>query len=503
MSVSNPSIRPQSGEAYRQFVMRAHGALMRSVPDPDVRNEQVWAAWAQAHGDPLRERAQQLFPAEQYRLVPNVCYFCEHSTTSADGTHVQYSANSMGDLVDEHNDRADTNNYTAITNGHSVKGQGVPDSIQPKVVGYAGPYRLGMIGFSKPKFAVFADEHHQISDIPTIDRKKRRSVELNRFKDGRRSYIDPVALLGAESPRLPLPVAQYQQDGAIVERYEAPSCVSGGNTYIPRADPIKERHSTEAQNVDMNPNTNDQDAMVRNIVQSLMSTPEFQFVQNLMRSGQGGQPAQPQQPQANPMQGNPGAGQPTDGGQGDQDGGDGMGANDMNKQRYSTQNDDQSLVERFSLLNDEHVQLTEKYSQLEAVNQENMQTVGLLKQAVVQLEQRASDADRTMKIKDLYQQYPHFIEVDQEMETCLYSHGSDMNAEAFDRHVVQLETYAKKSSPVTRMLPGGEQGGKQAEGPEQYSADFSQRVVERYTELANEGKVYSYSEIEAMLRKGE
>lgn len=450
------------------------------------------------HGDRLGDRAKEYFSASEYRRVPNVCYFYEHSTTGRDGRPQRYSVKELADIIDEHNERADTNSFSAIASRHTVDGI-MPESMEPKVLGFAGPYRLGMVGYDNPKYAVFADEHHLKSEAATLAKKKRRSVEVNRFKDGRRPYFDPIAALGAESPRLALPVARYSvADDADVERYEfmSPSVVSGSNTFIPSAEPFKERHSTEHQNVDMNPQTGDQDAMIQNIVKAILATPEMQFVRSQMNAGQGGQPQSDpsqSQPQASPQ-----------GGQGDANafgGGAGMGAPDMNKpQRYAATDDaDRELVERFSQLQDEHAELAEKYQQMATVNAANMETMGRMKQAVVQLEQRAVDADRTLKIKELYQQYPHFIDVNEELGTCLYSHGSDMGAEAFDKHVSMLDRLAKKSSPTTQMLPGGDNAPSDTE---KYSADFTQQVVERYTLEANRGNILKYEDVEALVREG-
>jgi hypothetical protein len=250
----------------------------------------------------------------------------------------------------------------------------------------------------------------------------------------------------------------------------------------------------------MNPSTSDQNSLIRNLIAALMETPEFQFVRSQMQAGQGGQPQpQPQQPM-NPQQGDQGAGQPTGGAPGGFGAGGGTGDDDeMNRNRYHVQDDNEAIVERFSLLQEEHATLTDQYSQLAAANAQNMQEMGQMRKALVQLEQRAVDSDRTVRIKDLYQQYPHFVDVDQEMETCLYSHGSDMGSEAFDKHIEQLERYAQRSSPTTRMVPGGESPA----GAEKYSGDFHDRVVERYTEMANSGKVLSYAEVEAMVKRGE
>ena len=508
MSVST-SIRPERNELYSQFVPRAHGVLMSQIPDPNKRNQAVWDAWAQVHGDPLNDRAEEFFDSKQYKTVPNVCYFYEHSTTGSDGLPVHYSVKELADIVDEHNARADTDSYSAIASKHTMRGP-VHESMEPRVLGFAGPYRLGMVGTVEPKFAVFAVEHHLRSEQETLARKKRRSVEVNRFKkgQGRRSYFDPIAALGTESPRLALPVARYSIDGdPEVERYEflsSPSALSGSNTFIPNSEPVKDRHAlSEQPSMNADPNTADQESLIRQIVQAFMSTPQMQFVNQLMESqaGQGG--SQPSQPQPQGPQDGPGMGGMTPPGA-DQSGmgGDaGSGAPGMPQtQKYSVVEGEGPTVDRYAQLESDFNELSDRYSQLEAANEANMRQMGPLRAAVVQLEQRAVDADRTMKIKDLYQLYPHFVDTDAEMATCLYSHGNDMDSEAFAKHCERLESYAKKSSPVTQMLPGGRVNETTTD---QYSEQDFERIVEKYQVLADRGIIKSYAEIEEMLRKGE
>ena len=505
MSVSI-AIRPERDELYSQFVPRAHGALMEQVPDPDRRNKLVWDSWARVHGDPLGDRANEYFDSKHYKTVPNVCYFYEHSTIGSDGLPVRYSLKELSDIVDEHNARADTDSYSAIASKHTMRGP-VHESMEPRVLGFAGPYRLGMVGTVEPKFAVFADEHHLRSEEQTLARKKRRSVEVNRFKSGRRPFFDPIAALGAEAPRLALPVARYSADeDPDVERYEfssAPSALSGSNTFIPTSEPTKDRHAlSEQPSMNADPNTPDQDSLIRQIVQAFMSTPQMQFVNSLMESqaGQGG--SQPSQPQPQGPQGGPSMGGMPPSGD-DQSGmgfGAGPGAPEMPKQNYSLVDGEGPTVDRYAQLEADYSELSDRYSQLEAANEANMRQFGQMRAAVVQLEQRAVDADRTMKIKDLYQLYPHFIEPEAEMEACLYSHGNDMDSEAFAKHCERLEVYAKRSSPVTTMLPGGKVNEKTVD---QYSEQDADRVIERYQQLADRGIVKSFAEVEEMLRKGE
>jgi hypothetical protein len=302
------SIMPGPGEDYRSFVYRAHYALMPTIPDSDQRNQAVWNAWERVNGNPLRDHATDYFPPEQYRHVPNVCYFMEHSTTSRDGTPLNYGFNELCDIMDESNARTDTNAYSAICSHHTGVMKGPKH--EPETLGFAGPYSLGMVGRVNPKWAIFADEHHSLNHLDTFNARRRRSVEVLRFADGRRSYFDPIATLGSDSPRLPLPVNRYearQGDELIgVERYSvvSPVAVGASNTFIPGSNNRRDQYEMDDFAM-TNPSGMNQGGMnqgsdsgsgssgnstggmltvedVKAICQMIMSTPQMEWVREQM-----------------------------------------------------------------------------------------------------------------------------------------------------------------------------------------------------------------------------
>lgn len=493
------------GEAYAQFIARAHQALMPVVLDWEQRNQLVWQAWESANGSPLHERAEQYFAQKCPRHVENVCYFMEHETRGRDGTPLRYGFQELADIVDEHNHRASLHNYPAIADRHTSD-HPVPTAMEPKILGFAGPARLGMAG---DKFAVFFDEYHRADGMATLDEKPRRSVEVNRYRDGRRSYFDPIAALGADSPRLPLPVPRYSSD-AEVERYQmiAPAMVSGGNTFIPGTDDEnKPQRYAEEQ-----PAVQDNDQMVQQIVAGIQSTPEMQWVRSQMQAQQGSAPAagaqgqapKPQQPSATTPAGPGGAGD-------DQY---------MSHNQYGAPKADMPMMgqpqqppmmgqpampqpqqyQRYSNDNDTDFVSVEKYSELEATvekyqqtNRDLLEQVLRLETATAQLEAARVDADRELAIRELYQAFPHFIDVDREIDKCLYSRGSEMSNEQFLSHLDDLKTYASKSPVATAMIPGG------AMPVEKYAAKeaLDERIRERYAALEANGEWKSYDAIKA------
>ncbi len=167
-----------------------------------------------------------------------------------------------------------------------------------------------------------------------------------------------------------------------------------------------------------------------------------------------------------------------------------------NPQQYASESDPElDLAEKYSVLNDQYADLAEKYSQVHEVNKDLIDKLVTTQNAVVNLERRAVDAERTERIKDLYQNYPHFVDVEEELGRCLYSRGSELDHEGFEKHVEQVKSYAKRSSPVTQMIPNG---ALPAEGYAA-SSDFGKLVIERYTRMADEGNVMKFDKVKELV----
>jgi hypothetical protein len=506
-NLQTPSITPAQGESERAFVKRAHQSLMQSIPNPDQRNQIVWNAWDQSHGNALRDRARGMFTQDIYRHVPSVAYFHEHSTIGRDGSPHVYGFDDLANIVDGQNQRADTDCYSAIASHHTSDLHKGP-RFEPETVGYAGVYRLGMIGHNQPKWAVFADEFHKKDQADLFDKRRRRSVEVLRFKDGRPPVLDPIATLGADSPRLNLPVARYEAENAVVERYSfvAPAAVGATSSYVPKIDKYD-------QAPPQNPSvpTNEGQGMlgpedVQQIVAAMRSIPELAWVREQMQTAVGGDGdaddlsmggapgaagASPSAPSPAPSPMVPPEQPPQKmqqyGGMG------GMNApqapmQPMQKpnsppQSYSNEEDEMVTTEQYSALQSQNQELAERYAQLQKANERLMNMHQETREAIVNLEQRAVDGERIQLISNLCEQYKStgVFDRDELLETCLYSNGSEMNQTAFDSHIATLTKAAErvtKQSPVNLgMIPDGI---SMAESNEQ---ERYQAVMDRHAEL--------------------
>lgn len=287
--VSRPMPRPE--ETQLQFVDRC----MRSVTgDTDRRNAVALAAWADSGRESDLERiANQKFPGSKYRRVRNRCVFAEHSrkrmvTDPHTGQQTEqletYDRDALAAIVDRCNDRIlDTGDFAPITEGHTPDEEArIKGAAMPAVLGYAGPFRLGVIGNRKPRYAIFCDEFHAKADVPKLDRLARRSPEVwveDRMED---RFFDPIAALGAETPRLDMGMSLYAlRDGRRVEKYSAgpiAAMPSGSNTFLPSDHGERRRESKNQAGESSMLSPED----VKSVVDALMQTEQMQWVTQQM-----------------------------------------------------------------------------------------------------------------------------------------------------------------------------------------------------------------------------
>lgn len=227
-----PLPTPTAAEEQAEFVSRCHEALSGEFPETDQRNAVCFRQWREAKGtDKLEKVAAEKFPEDKFERVVDVPVFAEHATKDGNGNSVVYGKDELAAIAARCNERiADTGDFSPITEGHTpTKEDFAAGAPMPKVLGYAGPYRLGQIGNKNPRWAIFADEWHHKEDTPTLSRLRRRSPELwleERMED---RFFDPIAALGAETPRLDMGMVSYHRtaDGRTVQKYSAASPAVG------------------------------------------------------------------------------------------------------------------------------------------------------------------------------------------------------------------------------------------------------------------------------------
>ena len=113
---------------------------------------------------------------------------------------IRYTRDVLEAIAENMNRRiSDTGDFTPICAGHTPtddeRRRGVP---MPDLVGFSGPFYVGMLGGDNPRPAIYAKNWAIFRD--EVDRARklpRRSVEVWREENPRDRYFDPIALLGA------------------------------------------------------------------------------------------------------------------------------------------------------------------------------------------------------------------------------------------------------------------------------------------------------------------
>ena len=145
-------------------------------------------------------------------------------------------------------------------------------------------------------------------------------------------------------------------------------------------------------------------------------------------------------------------------------------------------------TEQYAALQSHSQELAERYAQLSKANEKLMSSQHEMREAIVNLEQRAVDGERIQVISNLCEQYKStgILDRDELIETCLYSNGSEMTSVAFDAHIAtmtKLADRAIKQSPVSLgMIPDGI-SMSQANEQERYDA-----VMDRFAAINGNAK---------------
>jgi hypothetical protein len=500
-------IAPRPNESEADFVVRAHQELSPVVPEPMDRNHIAWEAWSAVYGNSERDRADKKYPIDRYIKREDVCYFSEHeaASTGANGEPIvrRYDASKLSEIVGENNHRIfDVDAYPTIIDRHTVPA-GQRDPSPPVTVGVSGPFRLGMIGRSEPRLAIFCDEYIRKDKAHQLADRGGRSVEVLTLKSNGRSYINPIAAI-SEAPRLPLPVqfSVNTEDGrsdlfvdrfsvnhdVVADRYEAiaptgafAALPGGGNTHVQKFD---------NQPDPPNPNGTapmDENALIRKIIDGVMNTEPMQWV--LQQMGTGGTPAGGTQPGSSPAGGPP-----------QQFGAMGgmVGGQPAPTPRYQSDEQPETVGDSSeSDLAEKYQALADKYQAMANGQQTLVDDLADSKSRLATLEVERTDAVRSSRLREIAGRMP--IDIDAEMNQCLYSAGSTMNDSQFEQHCDVIERYAAKAITQTQAIPQGAMpvGQQTDQETARYQAEESQIIRQLSAQYANKGEYRTYDELKS------
>lgn len=222
------ALMPRTGESQREHFNRVMSLLESQLPSVNRRTLAVLELWNESPAaQAIRAKALRQFPVARFKHFSPRCIFLEHTLPADEmGRPEQhYGEQELEALVLWANYRIENaDSFTAITEGHTptreelISGQPMPD-----VLGYAGPFFLGRHGDVNPRWAIYAEEWIYRTDLDRFERRQRRSPEVWINEPLSRRTMDPIAALGAETPRLDCGLNPYcrPSDGQTVLRYSA------------------------------------------------------------------------------------------------------------------------------------------------------------------------------------------------------------------------------------------------------------------------------------------
>ncbi len=232
------------------------------------------------------------FPEEEFLTIPNVPVFAEHKTMASDDREINFGYHELKLVADRCNRRiAESGDYAAVCIGHTPKPEAkASGAADPDVVGFAGPFRMGRIGQAgtRQRHAILADFHIFRDDVTRFKKHPRRSPELWLEDSYDEMFLDPIALLGAEAPRLDLGLlysAVLHRNGRQVLREKYTAVAPGpSNVFIPDAGDQRRYSPSADEDTQMDVN----DDLVARICEAIGQTDEMKFVQKMMAEQSGG-----------------------------------------------------------------------------------------------------------------------------------------------------------------------------------------------------------------------
>ena len=237
---------PRSDETQHEFVGRCNSELSGEFPETDQRNAVCFDAWrGSKESTELQRLAAEKFPNDKFTILRDVAIVDEFDATEDDDEEpVIYDRDKLVEVVAVNNERIrDTGDFTPITDGHTVDDPEVKD---PDILGFAGNFRLGQIGNVNPRAAIFVDQYVPNEHIDRVRSLPRHSVELWPSS----SLIDPIARLGATTPKRDLGLSLSKSGGFLIRlskkgqkvvRYQMPSQPTSTNVFIPTFGSEKEQ----------------------------------------------------------------------------------------------------------------------------------------------------------------------------------------------------------------------------------------------------------------------
>lgn len=244
----------------------------------------------------------RIINSDDYALFENVPVFVEHERQLKNGRILQFGRDELQKVADRSNRRIEeTGDFCPVVIGHTSEED---PKVNPPKIGWAGPFRIGWLTPAKDKYAILADFRIEKDKVPLLKEYPRRSAEIWAEEQYEDMYLDPISLLGAETPWSDMGVL-YAKNGAGVEKvyYSIAPQAPGAYTGLPK--PVKAAKKPTSANIDVNTpvvksddsekekysmdgNSNglstDQQEIAQAIVTTILNSPEFSWIRREMQT---------------------------------------------------------------------------------------------------------------------------------------------------------------------------------------------------------------------------
>lgn len=432
-------------------------------------------------------RKAQRFPPEKFITIPGVVVFAEHATHLRDGTPVTYDREVLEKIAACCNQRIEeTGNYAAVCIGHTDTSDG-----DKPLIGFAGPFRVEE---RDGKAVIVADFHIFKEDKDKLQRYPRPSPEVWIPKDGfdpERIFLDPIAMLGAEVPRLDLGMTflYRARDGDMLCEKYAASFPAPGSVAVPSfQEKRKETYSSGEDNAMAQLTPED----IQAILKAIESTDWYKWIRQQMaasqKPGEGqpepdnqGPPAEDQakkEPYAKDDQGEP--------------------IPDKPKSEPATEGEPEPPKDRPKRV--EEYRCTTHYAKREAVLEAQKEIYQLRRELEHERALRVN-AERRRVLEGLARRYA--VDLKEEMDLCAYGKMDDAG---FEKHVARIEKYYRPL-PVEETLPVWGEGYAEPEASKEFyrrkqGEELSAKARDYVKKLANRGEWISYDEALELAQQG-
>jgi len=460
----------------------------------------------------IERLARQKFPASNFVHVRDSIVFTEHTTKDRKGRTQQYNKEALQAICDRCNYRIlDSDDFAALTDGHTPEHEEIIKGAKmPEVMGFAGNFRVVKFGRLNPRYAIACDEWHFRESHAKAKKLPRRSVEVWMAKSMGERIIDPIAMLGAETPRLDTGLRFARlASGETVEKYTAscpaaaPAAPAGGNTFV------KKFAKTETPSMD-------QDAIVKAVLDALMTTKQWQKLTEMtdeaevpavedeaaIEEAPADEPldeAPIEPPIADPADEMPNE-EPIEPPPAEETGdlGGDIGAEEpapAPEPAAEGEEEDEDETEMYSINRTARNREVAKYRRLEAENRSLQAENVNLRKAMAQDANAKEDSRRLDELTEATMKYS--LDLEKEKDRCLYSRGSKMTPEEFNARIEAIHEF-KDPLVDGRTIPPGEMPAVEtpaadAAAPasgirDRYSKDTVEKAIKYMTDARSRGE---------------